>query len=128
MKKISTFLIVAAMAFSFAACGGAKQEGEAGTTPETEEVENVTSDVTEETSGNVVDQYISLVDKYAELMVKASEGDANAAEEAMKITQELGTLSQNEEFMAEIGKEENMKKFQEAQQKMADAAQQIAAK
>ena len=124
MKKISTFLMAAAIAFTFAACGGATQPTTDGDAPKTEEQaeEPQAGESTETAQANVIDQYVSLIEKYAELMEKGE------MEEAAKLNQEITTLAQNADFLAEIQKPENVTKFQEAGKKLADAAAKIAQK
>ena len=121
MKKFSTFLIVAAMTFAFAACGGDKKtEGEA--TQDNQEVaDEQKEEVKEDASQNSIDKYVSLIDRVAELSAKVKEGDAAATEEVTKIMGEIATLAQDAGFQAESAKEENIQKLQDAAKKLLES-------
>ena len=113
MKKISTFLIVAAMTFAFAACGGEKKTGEEATQEGTEAVEGQKEEAKVE-AGSLIDQYIAILEKTAALKEKVQAGDEAAITESMKLLEETIKFAENPEYEAEMAKPENIKKLQEA--------------
>ena len=112
MKKFSTFLIVAAMTFAFAACGGEKKTGEEATQEGTEAVEGQKEEAKVE-AGSIIDQYIAILEKTAAIKEKVQAGDEAATEESMKLLEETMKLGENPEFNAEMAKPENIKKLEE---------------
>jgi len=114
MKKFSTFLIVAAMTFAFAACGGEKKTGEEAAAPQegTEAVEGQKEEAKAE-AGSIIDQYIAILEKTAAIKEKVQAGDEAATEESMKLLEETMKLGENPEFNAEMAKPENIKKLEE---------------
>ena len=64
-----------------------------------------------------------MLDACAKLITKALAGDTNAKEEAEKIVLEIAALAQDDEFQAEMAKEGNIQKIQDAVQKFMEAVQ-----
>lgn len=118
MKKLVIMVAVATLSLSFIACGGKAET-------KTEDSTNTPAETTTEakTEGTALDKYEVLITKYIELFEKVQKGDATAAQELGKLTEEMAPLAQ------QLGQEiatmtpEQQKRFQDLAQKLMDAAQ-----
>ena len=114
MKKISTFIIVAAMTFAFAACGGEKKTSGETTQEGTEAVEEAKAEA------GLVDQYVVILEKVAELTAKIKDGDETVRAEYDKAIDDFMKFAKDNEKELEIefAKPENIQKMMEANKKL----------
>ncbi|MDR1919216.1 MAG: hypothetical protein LBQ65_06180 [Tannerellaceae bacterium] len=122
MKKIVLMLATAAFMVSFAACGGKSSTQTETTTDESTENQTEETLAPAAAEGDVLAKYEEFVNKAIDLYPKVIAGDAAAAQEYVKLSQEIAEVAEELGTAFANLTPEQQQKFTELGQKFVEAA------